>query len=51
MNLELIFLKFLVLLFWQCLFLVALLLPKKLGKADSARWLTICFTGDRKWIA
>jgi predicted Co/Zn/Cd cation transporter (cation efflux family) len=22
-----------------------------LGKADSARWLTICFTGDRKWIA
>lgn len=23
----------------------------KLGKADSARWLTISFTGDRKWIA
>ena len=22
-----------------------------LGKADSARWLTISFTGDRKWIA
>jgi predicted Co/Zn/Cd cation transporter (cation efflux family) len=23
----------------------------KLGKADAARWLTISFTGDRKWIA
>ena len=22
-----------------------------LGAADSARWLTISFTGDRKWIA
>ncbi|MOA63297.1 hypothetical protein D3C78_1889750 [compost metagenome] len=22
----------------------------KLGKADAARWLTISFTGDRKWI-
>ena len=22
-----------------------------LGKADSARWLTISFTGDRRWIA
>jgi len=22
-----------------------------LGTADSARWLTISFTGDRKWIA
>ncbi|AZF10393.1 Cobalt-zinc-cadmium resistance protein [Pseudomonas sp. R2-37-08W] len=22
----------------------------RLGHADSARWLTICFTGDRKWI-
>ena len=23
----------------------------KLGKPDAARWLTISFTGDRKWIA
>jgi len=23
----------------------------KLGKPDTTRWLTICFTGDRKWIA
>jgi predicted Co/Zn/Cd cation transporter (cation efflux family) len=23
----------------------------KLGQADAARWLTISFTGDRKWIA
>lgn len=22
-----------------------------LGKPDAARWLTISFTGDRKWIA
>ncbi|AZF20925.1 Cobalt-zinc-cadmium resistance protein [Pseudomonas sp. R3-52-08] len=22
----------------------------RLGRADSTRWLTICFTGDRKWI-
>jgi predicted Co/Zn/Cd cation transporter (cation efflux family) len=23
----------------------------KLGKPDAARWLTISFTGDKKWIA
>ncbi|MDT8904860.1 MULTISPECIES: cation diffusion facilitator family transporter [Pseudomonas] len=23
----------------------------RLGQADATRWLTICFTGDRKWIA
>jgi predicted Co/Zn/Cd cation transporter (cation efflux family) len=22
----------------------------KLGEPDAARWLTISFTGDRKWI-
>ena len=26
-------------------------LSSLLGAPDSARWLTICFTGDRKWIA
>lgn len=26
-------------------------ISSKLGKADAARWLTISFTGDKKWIA
>ncbi|NBF10548.1 cation diffusion facilitator family transporter [Pseudomonas sp. Fl4BN1] len=26
-------------------------ISQQLGKADAARWLTISFTGDRKWIA
>jgi len=26
-------------------------ISSQLGQADTARWLTISFTGDRKWIA